>query len=150
MKTEEHGDKDMVSKCCCSDMIEPDWEMAEERGSMWRAYVCYICKSCGKSCKAIERSDYVEVLEFSPSNLSHIFKNINHKVCDSAGYDFTWDVTKEGKFIGELFYSEEFREWFFIKDNYPMPRRGYRMSFPIKTTEFMIELFKSIDVELIK
>lgn len=55
MKTQEHGDKDMVSKCCnSSDMIEPDWDMAEEVGSMWRAYACYICKTCGKSCEVIE------------------------------------------------------------------------------------------------
>ena len=150
MKTQEHGDKDMVSNCCCSDMVEPDWDMAEQLGSMWRAYVNYICKGCGQVCEAIERDDYVEVLKFSTTNLSHIFKNINHKACNLIGYDYAWDIMKEGKFIGELYYSQEFREWFFIKDNYPMPRRSYRISFPIKTTEFMIDLFKSIDVELIK
>lgn len=91
-----------------------------------------------------------EVLEFSPINLSHIFRNVHHKPSGSIGYDFAWDVNKDGKLVGELFYSNEFREWFFIKDNYPMPRRGYRMSFPIKSIEFMIELFRSINVELIK
>ena len=39
------------SKCCNSiELIEPDWDKAEEMGSMWRAYVCYICKKCGKVC----------------------------------------------------------------------------------------------------
>ena len=42
----------MKSNCCNSDMIEPlpDDEL-EELGSLWRAYACYICKECGKSCE---------------------------------------------------------------------------------------------------
>lgn len=45
----------LVSKCCLSpDMIEPDWEMAERAGSMWRAYACYICRKCGEACYTVE------------------------------------------------------------------------------------------------
>jgi len=40
-----------VSDCCYSEMIPPDWDMAEKMGSMWRAYACYICKNCGKICE---------------------------------------------------------------------------------------------------
>ena len=40
-----------------------------------------------------------------PQDLSHIFKNINHKPCTTIGYDFAWDISKNGKVIGELFYS---------------------------------------------
>ncbi len=150
MKTEEFGDKDMVSKCCGSDMVEPDWDMADNAGSMWRAYTCYICNKCSKACEAIELKDFREVLEFSPVNLSHLFKNVNHKPSGSTGYDFAWDITKDGIILGELFYCEEFRGWFFIKENYPMPRRKYSITFPINSIEFMIELFKSIGIELIK
>ncbi len=150
MKTKEFEDKDMVSKCCCSDMLEPDWEMAENSGSMWRAYSCYVCHKCNKACTPIERINFKEVLEFIPTNLSHIFKNINHKPCNEvSGYDLAWDIRESSKTVGELFYSNEFREWFFIKDNYPMPRKGYRLSFPIKNKELFIELFKGINIELI-
>jgi hypothetical protein len=51
----QHDAKLLVSSCCSSsDMIEPDWEMAEEAGSLWRAYACYICRKCGKACDTIE------------------------------------------------------------------------------------------------
>ncbi len=84
------------------------------------------------------------------NDLSNIFKNINHKPCTAIGYDFAWDITENGKFIGELFYSKDFKEWWFIKDNYPMDRKSYRISFPINTVEFLIDVFNSINVELIK
>lgn len=87
------------------------------------------------------------VLDFTPANLSHIFKNINHKTCNSPCYNFAWDIMDNGKFIGELFYSKEFREWDFIKDNYPSPRRAYKTSFPMDADSF-IKMFKSINVDL--
>lgn len=43
-----------VSNCCKAEMIPPDYEMAEEMGSMWRAYVSYICKDCGKVCESVK------------------------------------------------------------------------------------------------
>jgi hypothetical protein len=89
--------------------------------------------------------------QFIPTDLSHIFKNINHKKCNEiGGYDLAWDITEKGKFVGELFYSKEFREWAFIKDNYPMDRRCYKISFPIKDIDLFITLFKTIKIELIK
>jgi len=42
-----------VSDCCQNEMIPPDWEAAEEAGSMWRAYAVYICKKCGNVCTPI-------------------------------------------------------------------------------------------------
>ena len=42
-----------VSNCCKSEMIPPDWDMAEEMGSLYRAYTCYICKKCKKVCEPI-------------------------------------------------------------------------------------------------
>ena len=44
----------IVSDCCSYDMLEPDWDMAENAGSLWRAYVCYICKKCEKPCTPID------------------------------------------------------------------------------------------------
>lgn len=82
------------------------------------------------------------------NNLSNIFKNINHKPCKAIGYDFSWDVTENGKFIGELFYSSEDKEWWFIKDNFPHQRKSYRISFPIKETSFFIMAFNQINVKL--
>lgn len=87
------------------------------------------------------------IIEFSPTNLSYIFKNINHKACNSPCYDFAWDITVNSVFVGELFYSTHFREWDFIKDNYPSPRRAYKTSFPMNT-QFFIDMFKSIGVNL--
>ena len=57
LKTEtQHDAKLLVSRCCnSSDLIEPDWEAAEEAGSLWRAYACYICKRCGKACDVDEQ-----------------------------------------------------------------------------------------------
>ena len=43
-----------VSGCCSSKMIPPDWDMAEQMGSLWRAYACYICKKCGKPCEPVD------------------------------------------------------------------------------------------------
>lgn len=43
-----------LSKCCNSETIPPDWEMAEQMGSLWRAYVHYICKDCGNICEVKE------------------------------------------------------------------------------------------------
>jgi len=40
-----------LSNCCNYEMIPPDWDMAEEMGSLWRAYACYICKKCHKPCE---------------------------------------------------------------------------------------------------
>ena len=52
----QHDAKLPVSRCCnSSDLIEPDWEAAEEAGSLWRAYACYICKKCGKACEVVEQ-----------------------------------------------------------------------------------------------
>ena len=88
------------------------------------------------------------VLDFTPNNLSHIFRNIKHKPCSAIGYDFAWDITQNGNFVGELFYSNDDKDWWFIKDNYPMDRKSYRISFPVKSEEFLIELFKAINVDL--
>ena len=85
-----------------------------------------------------------------PQDLSHIFKNINHKPCTTIGYDFAWDISKNGKLIGELFYSNDDKEWWFIKDNFPHQRKSYRINFPIKEEVFFVELFKTIGIELIK
>lgn len=89
-------------------------------------------------------------MEFNPSNISNIFKNVKHKPCSAIGFDLAWDINLNEKFIGELFYSSEFKEWWFIKDNYPRDRKSYRISFPINETDLFISLFKSIKVELIK
>lgn len=88
------------------------------------------------------------VIDFSPNNLSHIFRNIKHKPCSVIGYDFAWDINKNEKFIGELFYSNDDREWWFILDNYPHQRKSFRINFPVKEQSFFIELFKGINVDL--
>lgn len=44
----------MKSKCCNSDTIPPDWDMANKMGSLWKAYASYICKKCNKICKVYE------------------------------------------------------------------------------------------------
>ncbi len=48
---EDKEDENLVSQCCKSTMIPPDWEMADRMGSLWRAYACYICRDCGKACE---------------------------------------------------------------------------------------------------
>jgi len=85
-----------------------------------------------------------------PDDLSNIFKNINHKKCSLIGYDYAWDVMLKEKFIGELFYSIEDKEYWFIKDNFPAQRKSFRVNFPISNVDFFIELFKTINVELLK
>lgn len=42
-----------ISDCCGAKMIPPDFEIAKQAGSLWKAWACYICKKCGKSCKPI-------------------------------------------------------------------------------------------------
>lgn len=41
----------LKSSCSNYEVIPPDWERAEKSGSLWRAYVCYICKKCGQPCE---------------------------------------------------------------------------------------------------
>lgn len=45
-----------VSNCCAGDMVEPDDEITESMGSLWRAYDCYLCKSCGKPCDPVNKN----------------------------------------------------------------------------------------------
>ena len=91
----------------------------------------------------------MEKLEFIPSNISNIFKNIYHKSADGLpSYDFAWDVKDNERFVGELFYSLDFKEWVFIKDNYPSPRIAYKTSFPMDL-EIFIKHFKSIGITLL-
>jgi len=82
------------------------------------------------------------------NNLSNVFKNINHKPCNAIGYDFAWDICENNKFVGELFYSSEDKEWWFIKDNFPHQRKSYRINFPIKNTDFLIALFETVNIKL--
>lgn len=44
----------LISSCCESEMINPDYEAAEEAGSLYAAYLCYICTECGKVCEPKE------------------------------------------------------------------------------------------------
>lgn len=89
-------------------------------------------------------------LVFSQKNLSKIFENIHQKTSNSIDFDFAWDIYKNQKTIGELFYTSYYKEWVFIKDNFPHQRKAYRIDFPIKEENLFIALFKAIDVELIK
>lgn len=50
---EDNSHENLISDCCKSTMIPPDWEAAENAGSLYRAYVCYICNNCGKPCEPI-------------------------------------------------------------------------------------------------
>lgn len=86
--------------------------------------------------------------KLTAENVSTFFPNITPKICTSPAYDFAWDVSLKGKFIGELFHSSEFKEWSFIKDNFPSPRQSFNVTFPI-TTEIFINLFKTIKINLI-
>ncbi|KAB8156170.1 hypothetical protein EZY14_002825 [Kordia sp. TARA_039_SRF] len=87
--------------------------------------------------------------KLNPNDVSNIYKNINHKPCNVPMYDFAWDVTKDGIFIGELFFIKEFQSWNFILDNFPAPRRSFNTSFP-QTEESFESAFKRIGVELVK
>lgn len=86
---------------------------------------------------------------FETKNLPEIFKNITSSERKIVGYDLSFDVSENQKFIGELYYSNEFKEFFFIKDNFPFPRQSYRITnFNVNEIEIFIELFKRINVNL--
>lgn len=53
-REEEQGE---VSKCCGSEMIPPDLEAAEGAGSLYSAFLCHICKKCGKPCAPSEQGE---------------------------------------------------------------------------------------------
>ena len=42
-----------ISDCCNAEMIPPDLNLAEESGSLYKAFICYICTKCGKPCDPI-------------------------------------------------------------------------------------------------
>lgn len=109
------------------------------------------CKKCKATIKTNMQGDYDEehICLLTPENVSNIFKNINHKASNTPGYDYSFDVFNEKELIGELFYSDVFKEWCFIKDNFPAQRKAYRTDFPIKTIERFIDLFESIGIKLI-
>lgn len=52
---EEISEENLVSECCKSDMIPPDLDGAENAGSLYRAFICYICIKCGKPCEPIKK-----------------------------------------------------------------------------------------------
>lgn len=52
------GDENFISDCCNSEMIPPDFEAADNAGSLYRAFLCYICKKCGKVCEPIEKQNH--------------------------------------------------------------------------------------------
>lgn len=88
-------------------------------------------------------------MEFKIQDLSNIFENINHKRSITPGFDYGFDVFQESNFVGELFYSTVFEELVYIKDNFPSPRKAYRIDFPIKTVEFFIQVIESAGIKLI-
>lgn len=46
----------MISDCCGAKMIPPDEDAADEAGALCWAYLCYICKECGKACEPVEKN----------------------------------------------------------------------------------------------
>lgn len=50
-------ENEKVSDCCGAKVLPPDWDKAEQMGSLWRAYTCYICKECGFACKVVDKSN---------------------------------------------------------------------------------------------
>jgi hypothetical protein len=42
-----------ISNCCKSEIIPPDLDSAEQAGSLYSAFLCYICTKCGKPCEPI-------------------------------------------------------------------------------------------------
>lgn len=110
------------------------------------------CKKCKATIKTNIQGDYDEdhVCVLIPENISNIFKNINHTGSNTPGYDYSFNVfDEEIGFVGELLYSNYFKEWRFIKDNFPAQRKAYSTDFPIKTIERFIDLFESIGIKLI-
>lgn len=85
--------------------------------------------------------------KIKPNDISNHYRNIKHKPCKAAGYDMAWDITENKKFIGELFFSKEYKEWCFILDNFPMPRRVFRTTFP-QTKQSFEDSFKRINILL--
>jgi hypothetical protein len=62
--------KKLVSACCgTTDMIPPEDDF-EKYGSMWRAYACYICRKCGKTCDTVEHSDYKKKMDAQHEKIS--------------------------------------------------------------------------------
>lgn len=110
------------------------------------------CKKCKATIKTNMQGDYDEdhVCLFRIENISNLFKNINHKPSNMPRYDYCFDMFEDKNWIGELFYSTEFKELMFIKDNYPMRRKSYRIDFPIKTIDSFISLFESINIKIIQ
>lgn len=56
-----------VSNCCQSEMIDPMSESEMEDnfvGSNWRAASCYICKTCGKPCDAVDSLSTIKTQQF--------------------------------------------------------------------------------------
>lgn len=48
----------LLSDCCMSpDIVQPDLEMAEQMGSMWRVFTSYICKKCGSPCNVVQETE---------------------------------------------------------------------------------------------
>lgn len=47
----EEKEEKLVSSCCQTEMIPPDYELAESMGSLYRAHLAYICKKCKKACE---------------------------------------------------------------------------------------------------
>lgn len=98
----------LVSDCCgTSDMIPPDWELAEQSGSAWAAFACYICKKCRKACNAISINVYNVKKEMNLP-VSERYKKITRDNLEK--YLLEYQLEMAGKTLFDTFDDEK---WYF-------------------------------------
>ena len=85
---------------------------------------------------------------FKIQNLDNFFTEV-YPTEKQVGYDFCFQIIKNGSFIADICYMEEFNEIVSIKDNFPMPRKSYHsVNLPFKTKEYFKQLLSLINIEL--
>lgn len=98
------------SDCCFSEMILPDLDEAEQMGSLWKSYSCYICKKCGKACEPVvvkeEQNVAEETLEEAAKKFSDKFLN-NGDNSDFESQAAYLGFIESSKWLSERMYSEK-------------------------------------------
>lgn len=87
-------------------------------------------------------------MDFKIDNLDKYFTEV-YPAEKQIGYDFCFNIIREGMLIADVCFMKEFNEIVIIKDNFPMPRKSYHsVNFPFKTKEDFKYLLKLINIEL--
>ena len=81
-----------------------------------------------------------------PQDLSHIFKNINHKPCTTIGYDFALDISKNGRLLENCFIQMMIKNGDLLKIIFRIKENLTELIFRLKKKSFLLNFSKLLEL----